>query len=339
MIMFMEEISIKSSKHNYNVILHDKVEDLIKNELAHDEKYFLIIDSVLANKYESLFRETFSNIYVCTLKGGEDAKSFGNYERVCKTLLQNEFSKKDIIISMGGGTIGDLAGYVASTYKRGIRLVNIPTTTLSIIDSSIGGKNALNVDGVKNAIGSIYPPEKVLIGFDVLETLPMSEYANGLCEALKMGLSLDKSLYDLFKQEKLEINQAIRKSILAKKEVVEKDEMESDYRKVLNFGHTIGHAIELDSSYKIKHGFAVANGILIVTKNEEFNDELRLILKKMGCPILKNFEPDKLIASIKNDKKSSSDGVDLVRVHEIGNCYIEHVTFDSLKGEISSYVI
>lgn len=335
----MEIIEIKSSTHNYNVILHDKLEELLKKELDFNKRAFVIIDNVLFEKYSPLLKILVKDLTLYPIKGGEEAKSFENYEAICKDLLKLNFSKEDILISFGGGTISDLTGYVASSYKRGIAFINIPTTTLSMIDASIGGKNALNVDGVKNAIGTIYPPQKVLIGLDVLDTLPVVEYANGLCESVKMGLSLNKELYNLFEANELDIAKVIRGSLLTKKSVVEKDELESGYRKVLNYGHTIGHAIEFDSNYKIKHGFAIANGMLIASKNENFFDSLLNILKKIGCPILKDIQSEKLLQAIKNDKKSSSGGVDFVFVHNIGSFEIKHISFNEIKGVIENYVI
>ena len=339
MIMFMETIEIKSSIHNYKVILHDKLEELLKKELDPGKKSFVVIDSTLADKYSPLLKSIITDVKLYELKGGEEAKSFDNYEKICKELLQYNFSKEDILISFGGGTISDLTGYVASSYKRGIQFVSIPTTTLAMVDASIGGKNALNVGGVKNAIGTIYPPQKVLIGLDVLETLPIVEYANGICESLKMGLALNEKLFDLFKHEELDIEKVIKESLLTKKAVVEKDERESKYRKVLNFGHTIGHAIEFDSNYKIKHGFAIANGMLIASKGESYHQELIRILKKIGCPILKDFNVEKLMEAIKNDKKSSRDGVDFVFVHKIGSFEIKNISFNKIKGVIENYVI
>ena len=242
--MFMERIDIKSSIHNYIVILHDKLVELLKNELDPDKKSFVVIDEVLFDKYSPLLKQIIKNVVFFPLKACEETKSFKQYEVLCKELLKNNFSKDDCVISFGGGTISDLTGYLAASYKRGIELIIIPTTTLSMVDASIGGKNAINVDGVKNAIGSIYPPSKVLIGIDVLETLSVIDFANGICESLKMGVTLNKRLFNLFEKDTLDIKETIRESLLTKKMVVEKDELESGFRKVLNFGHTIGHAIE-----------------------------------------------------------------------------------------------
>ena len=339
MIMFMEIITIKSSIHNYNVILHDKLEELLKNELDSSKKSFVVIDEVLFDKYSPLLKEIIKDLVIFPVKASEETKGFKQYEILCKELLKHDFSKNDCVISFGGGTISDLAGYLASSYKRGIELVIIPTTTLSMVDASIGGKNAINVGDIKNAVGSIYPPSKVLIGLDVLETLSVVDYANGICESLKMGVTLNKNLFNLFEKETLDIKETIKESLLTKKMVVEKDELESGFRKVLNFGHTIGHAIEFESNYKIKHGFAIANGMLIASKDTEYYENLKKILKKIGCPIITNIDVAKLMEAIKNDKKASSGGIDFVLAPEIGKYEIKHVSFNYIKGVIENYVI
>ena len=164
---------------------------------------------------------------------------------------------------VGGGLVGDLSGFVASIYNRGIKFINIPTTTLSMIDSSVGGKVAVNLNDTKNVIGSFYNPEVVIIDPNVLSTLPTRHYYNGLVEALKMGLCLDKDLYNLFKHDiDSNLEDIIKMSILAKKNVVELDPKEENLRKVLNFGHTIGHAIESSNFNDFYHGEAVACGML-----------------------------------------------------------------------------
>ena len=337
--MDMEIIDIKSSIHNYKVILHDKLEELVKKELDPNKKTFVIIDDALYAKYSKLLSEYLSDVIFYRIKGGEEAKSFDNYERICKELLAINFSKEDILISFGGGTISDLTGYIASSYKRGVPFISIPTTTLSMVDASVGGKNAINVNGIKNAVGTIYPPIKVLVGLDVLETLPIVEYANGICESLKMGLALNEKLFGMFEEDTLNIKEVIKESILTKKSVVEKDELECGYRKVLNFGHTIGHAIEFESNYKIKHGFAIANGMLIASKNEYYYEQLIGILKKIGCPIIQHFDSTRILEAIKNDKKSYSETIDFVFVHKIGSFEIKNISFNDVKGVIDNYVI
>ena len=244
------------------------------------------------------------------------------------------FSKKDTLIAFGGGTITDLTGYVASTYKRGINFINVPTTTLAMIDASVGGKNALNMKDIKNAIGTIYSPVKVLVGIDSLSTLDERNYNNGLFEALKMGAILDKELFNSFVNNsyKENIEEIIAKSILLKKQIVEQDEDEKGLRKILNFGHTIGHAIELEND--LLHGEAIANGMLAVSYKKSFYNDLKTAINNLKCPLVKLNN----IKNVVNDKKVSNNKVDLIVVSTIGNAEIVPTEIEELKRMVSEYV-
>ena len=330
----METIKIHSKRRDYSVILGDRVEDIIKSELDSNVRYFCVLDDKLPSSFPKAIKDLNPNSIIFPIKGGEDAKSFFMYEKLTSKLLEYNFTKKDKLIGFGGGTILDLVGYTSSTYKRGIDFVSIPTTTLAIVDASIGGKNGLNVDGVKNAIGTINPPEKVLVGLNVLDTLDARNFNNGLFEALKMGLSLDKDLYDIFKDagEREYLKEVIYRSIMAKKNVVEQDEDEKGLRKVLNFGHTFGHAFESASNYALLHGEAVGNGMLVVSKNKEYYADLLDILSRMNCPIVSSYDENTLLKLIKNDKKVEHDFIDLIVVNEIGKAEIIKTKFEDLKG-------
>ena len=332
----MEQIKIHSKRRDYPVILGDNLIEIMKSELDRDTRYFVVLDDKIPSKYPKFIKDLNPNSIIHVLKGSEDVKEFNVYETVTSTLLEYNFSKKDKLIAFGGGTILDLVGYVSATYKRGIEFISIPTTTLAMVDASIGGKNGINVNGIKNAIGTIYPPVKVLIGLDVLETLEPRHFNNGLIESLKMGLSLDKDLYDIFKdaQEKTYLKEVIYRSIMAKKDIVEKDEDETGLRKILNFGHTFGHAFESASDYKLLHGEAVGNGMLVVSKNKDYYADLLDILTRMNCPIVSSFNEEDLLNRIKNDKKANQSSVDLVVVNEIGKAEIVPTKFDDLKGLI-----
>lgn len=331
----MNTLTINSKRHNYNIIVYENLVTLLKKYLSPEQKYFVLIDSVLYKKYKNILLECAPNCLIMSIKGGESAKTIKTYEKVSSKLLKAKISKNDVLVAFGGGTITDLTGYIASTYKRGIKYINIPTTTLSMIDASIGGKNALNIGGIKNAIGTIYPPEQVLIGLDVLETLPEEHFLNGLFEALKMGLILDKNLFNIFKEDyKNKLKEIVIRSLELKKQIVELDEDEKGIRKILNFGHTYGHALELNPSYSLLHGQAVANGMLMLSKDKPYRNELISILEQMKCPIISDIDSDELIEVIKNDKKSNSKTIDLIEVPEVGKAIIEKIEINELKGRL-----
>ena len=330
----MERIRIHSKRRDYDVVLGDDLVNLINSELDSSVRYFVIMDDKLPSKYCKALKDLNPNNILLRIKGGEDAKTFFFYEKLTDALLKNEISKKDMLIAFGGGSILDLVGYTSATYKRGIDFISIPTTTLAVVDASIGGKNGINVNGVKNAIGTINPPLRVIFGLDSLDTLDKRNFNNGLFESLKMGLSLDKDLYEIFKdaQEKTYLKEVIYRSIMAKKKIVEEDEDEKGLRKILNFGHTFGHAFESASNFSILHGEAIGNGMLVVSKNKDYYADLLDILTRMDCPIISSFDEEDIISRIKNDKKADKDKVDLIVISEIGRADIVPTEIDELKG-------
>ncbi len=335
----MNNITIHSQTHDYEVIINDSLENLIKIYLDFKTRYFVIIDKNVSDKVKPLIERYAPQSIFYEIVGGERAKTIDEYQTIVTLLLENKITKKDKLIGIGGGSIGDLTGYLASTYKRGLEFINIPTTTLAMVDSSIGGKNALNVFDIKNAIGTIYPPEKVLIGLDVLSTLNERNINNGLCEALKTGIILDKELFNIFLlgQEKERLEEVIYRSLVAKAKVVSEDENESGLRKILNFGHTIGHAIEIETG--LMHGEAIANGMLVMSYGKPYFNNLKSIVWRYNFPIYKPTNIDNLIELIKNDKKSSSETVDIIVCEDIEKPVIKTVSFNLLKGVIKNYVL
>ena len=251
-------------------------------------------------------------------------------------MLALDFSRKDLIIALGGGVIGDLSGFVAGTFKRGMRFASIPTTTLSQIDSSIGGKVAVNMGEVKNVVGTFYHPEAVLIDLNTLSTLPERHYNNGLVEAVKAGLIGDAELFELFeKTEHIEndLEEIIVRALRVKKNVVEQDEKEENLRKILNFGHTIGHAIE--SIYHLEgyyHGECVGIGMMMILEKEEIRERLRKVLCKLNVPLSADYDVEEVIHFIKKDKKANGKYVTVVQVDKVGEAKLLPIEIESLRG-------
>ena len=233
-------------------------------------------------------------------------------------MLDNNFSRKDCVVAVGGGVVGDLSGYAAASYMRGIDFYNIPTTLLSQIDSSIGGKTSINLGNVKNIVGAFYQPKKVLIDPDVLSTLPERQISNGLAEAIKMALTSDRELFDILEKEdiKEKIEKIIIRSLNIKKNVVEQDEKESGLRKILNFGHTIGHGIETSS--ELYHGECVALG-LIPMCDEKIRTRVIEVLKKCNLYNLINFDWNKITEAAFHDKKANGEFVTVTTVPKVGS--------------------
>ena len=246
-----------------------------------------------------------------------------------KFLLEHEFTRNDLIVAVGGGVVGDLGAFVASTYKRGIDFINVPTSTLSMIDSSVGGKTGIDFNGVKNVIGTFYEPKLVLIDFDTLKTLDERNYNNGLVEALKMGLLFSEELINLFNNPKENIEKIIIKSIEYKIKVVEQDEFELNERRILNLGHTFGHAFEI--SNKCLHGEGVAKGLMYVINNPLLKIRVKNILNKLNIPTNYFINKEEVFNLIKNDKKRNDDKISLVKVNYIERYVIEDVNLETIE--------
>ncbi len=255
---------------------------------------------------------------VCTVKTGEDSKSLETFGELLQKMLDNNFSRKDCVVAVGGGVVGDLSGFAASAYMRGIDFYNIPTTLLSQIDSSIGGKTAINFGGVKNIVGAFYQPKKVLIDPELLNTLPERQISNGLSEAIKMALTSDKELFDIFENGDIKgnIDTIIIRSLNIKKNVVEQDEKEAGLRKILNFGHTIGHGIEV--STQLYHGECVALG-LIPMSDAKIRQRVINALKKCKLYNTPEFDWDAIKDAAFHDKKADGETVTVTMVSDVGS--------------------
>lgn len=326
------KINVACSR-NYDIYLEKGLLNHVHNYIENTHKVFIISDDHVPAVYQETLKKQFAESYLHIVKQGESSKSFETFEECLKVMLKLNFSRKDMVIALGGGVVGDLAGFVAASYMRGIDFVNIPTTTLSQIDSGIGGKVAINVDGIKNCVGAFYQPKPVMIDPLVLETLPKRHYYNGLVEAVKAGLIRDESLFELFEKEDLDIEQIIYKSLLVKKDVVEHDEKEQGLRKILNFGHTIGHAYE--SYYHLGgylHGECVALGMMAVLKNEEIKKRLAGILERFHIDNTCDAKKEEVFQYLAKDKKADHDHITLVTVEEIGHAELHEVPLADLKA-------
>ncbi len=338
------EFTVKLTDAQSRVIIQKGCHTHLKDYMDFNGRVMVVSDDNIPDSLKEAVLSQFDGAILAEVPQGEKAKSFEVYGDLLANLLENGFSRKDFIIALGGGVVGDLAGFVASTYKRGCRFVSIPTSTLAQIDSSIGGKVAINMNGIKNCVGNFYHPEAVFVDTDTLKTLEKRHFYNGLVEALKAGCIRDAELFSLFKAhaEELDVNspyleEIITRSLLMKRDVVQQDEKEQNLRKILNFGHTIGHAIE--SLYNLKdyyHGECVANGMIMIEENEEIKKDLADILEKMRIPFVTDLDADKCIEFMKNDKKASGSTIDIVKVDCIGQAYIEKTDIEEMRKYFGS---
>lgn len=294
--------------------------------LSLNRKVLILTDQGVPEAYAQCIAGQCDEPYIYTVPQGEKSKSLEMAKEVLQVMLEQHFGRKDCVVSVGGGVVGDLGGFVASLYMRGIDFYNVPTTVLSQVDSSIGGKTAVNLDGIKNIIGAFYQPRAVLIDPETLKSLPRRQMINGLMEAVKVGATSDPTLFQIFLQENWEehLDQIIEKALLVKKYVVEQDEKESHLRKVLNYGHTIGHGFESAAGGRFYHGECVALGMLYMS-SPEVQGQLRTIYEKFGfqIPDPSNFDFQAVKEAVTHDKKAAADQCSVVFVDKVGQGKIE----------------
>ncbi|MFI3141349.1 MAG: 3-dehydroquinate synthase [Clostridia bacterium] len=297
-------------------------------------KVMIISDSGVPTQYIDTLKSQFDSAYTFIFEQGEQSKNFDTFKSICEYLLECGFSRKDCVIALGGGVVGDLSGFAASAYMRGIDFYNIPTTFLSQVDSSIGGKTAIDLGKIKNIIGAFYQPKKVIIDPDVLTTLSDRHLKNGLAESIKMGLTNDKNLFELFEQDDYldNLDKIIELSLLVKRMVVQEDEKELGLRKVLNFGHTIGHGIEASTDLELLyHGECVALGMLAMC-GEELKIRLSKVLEKVGLPTSFDYDKEIVFAALTHDKKANGKKISIVTSEAVGTFEFKEVDAEQLKA-------
>ncbi|MBM6717325.1 3-dehydroquinate synthase [Gemmiger formicilis] len=294
-------------------------------DLTH-RRVFVLTDSGVPAEYAKTVADQCANGTVCTIPQGEGSKCLKVYGQVLNAMLEFGMDRRDLLVAVGGGVVGDLGGFCAASYMRGIDFVNCPTTTLAQIDSSIGGKTAIDLGSAKNIVGAFWQPQVVLVDPDTLATLPRRQYINGLAEAVKAGLIADPELFGIFENGDVdkEIETIIYRSLLVKKKIVEQDERESGARKALNFGHTIGHGIEAVKGVRgrrtngLYHGECVALGMLPMIEDKSLQKRTRAVLRKLGLPVRTGVDKHKVLEYMRHDKKSGGKSITVIRVPGLG---------------------
>ena len=300
-------------------------------------KAMIVTGELMPQLYAEKLARQCSEPYIHTIPAGEGGKCIPVWEDVLAAMMEAGFTRHDCVCAVGGGVVGDLAGFAASCYMRGIDFYNIPTTVLSQVDSSIGGKTAVDFRGVKNIVGAFWQPKKVLIDPETLKTLPPRQISNGLAEALKAGLIDDEKLFSLFENgDPLDdLEELIEAALAVKKKVVEADERESGLRKILNFGHTIGHGIE--SVTGLLHGESVALGMIPMC-SDEVRERLIPVLERLNLPTSAQADPDKIYAAVLHDKKMFSGKITVVKVPAPGHFTLESIMPEALPDLIKMVV-
>ncbi|MEY8536540.1 3-dehydroquinate synthase [Blautia pseudococcoides] len=353
----MEKIEIKLNDINQTVIIDDNFLNITSafDFYSNETKVIIITDTAVGELYlESLIKAiniSRQKIYPLIIKPGEKSKNFSTVNKLYKALLKIGANREDLVIALGGGVIGDISGFVAATYHRGLKLIQIPTTLLAQIDSSIGGKNAINFEDNKNIIGTIHQPALIYINVSVLNSLDIQNKKNAMVEAIIHAIIRDQELLNFidlnYKKillgEKNFLMPFIYKNCTIKLQVIMQDQYDSTIRKSLNLGHTIGHAIESAYNYEFSHGESVSMGLIAALKLsvmlQNFPKQkyyfIKSLLNKIGLPtIIETLEWDKIINKIQYDKKKVREDPLFVLVKDTQEILYQELKIDSDVIEI-----
>ena len=309
-------------------------------------KAAVITDSTVKGLYEAEVRASLEeagfDVCTCVFPAGEASKRIGTLSHILEYLAGEEMTRQDIIVALGGGVVGDMAGFAAAVYQRGIRFVQIPTTFLAAIDSSVGGKTAIDLAAGKNLAGAFYQPHLVLCDTDTLQSLPEEVFADGIAEALKYGVIGSRELFEkvasgAFRQELEEI---VETCVSMKRDVVEEDEFDTGKRQLLNLGHTFGHAIEQKSGFSLTHGHAVAIGLHLIARAAEAEgmaqsglaEEIQQALVKNHLPTETEFSAAEIAEGTLRDKKRRGGTISFVFPREIGACEIRKIPVEEVQA-------
>ena len=339
----MSIISVGKSEAKYNIHIsgNNFPKTVLNKHLKNKNKILIITDDGIPKNHIKKLKNTINNknVYIFSLKSGEKSKSFSSYQKILNKLFELKFDRSDIVIAFGGGVVGDIAGFSAATYMRGIKYIQIPTTLLAQVDSSVGGKTAINVTQGKNLVGAFYNPSLVIVSTYFLNTLSDEEFKSGLGEVVKYALIGNKKLRSIIEKNSQQIisrkesvlKTIIEESIKTKSKIVTKDEKENGIRAILNFGHTFGHAIEAYKNYKdITHGAAITLGMVIASrisffegyiKNYQLDNVVNLISSIGLRTDYSKYNYIQLKKYIKSDKKIKNGKLNLVLIDKNFNAF------------------
>lgn len=345
----MKKITVNASKQ-YDVLigndLLEKAGEICLNYIGRCKAAIITdsnVDALYSRTLEKSLIQAGYDVTKFVFKAGEQSKNINTLIDILNFLADSDLTRSDCIFALGGGVVGDIAGFAASVYLRGIRFVQIPTTLLSAVDSSVGGKTGIDLNSKKNIVGAFHQPSLVICDYSLQDTLSDEIFHDGCAEVIKYGIINDKALFELLSDGfKENIEEIISFCVNNKRMIVEEDEFDTGKRQLLNFGHTIGHAIEKCSSFEISHGKAVAIGMIIVTKaahkkglcDHKTLESLISILKKAALPISCSFDSKELANVALSDKKRKGDSITLVVPYAVGDCRLYTLPVNELESFI-----
>ena len=342
----MKSIGVSAPSGRYEVKIGSRLLDSLGSEvsactgarrcvLVSGENVFPLYGDAALKSLRNAGLETYPLVF----PAGEATKCLQRYGELLNFLAEKKLTRTDCVIALGGGVTGDLAGFAASTFQRGIAFVQVPTTLLAAVDSSVGGKTAVNLSAGKNQVGTFYQPSLVLCDTDTLDTLPVRERNAGFAEVIKYGILSDEPLFHALETGCIDISEVIERCVRCKAEIVAEDEHDLGKRRLLNLGHTFAHAIENRSGYMLLHGEAVAVGTAMICRaavskgllRQEDCARILSLLKAYGLPVETGFPAEELYDTLLLDKKFSGGMLHLIVPHAVGHCEVLPVTPDELR--------
>ena len=346
----MEKVRVNASK-SYDILISagllEEAGEHIRKTVGGSKAAIItddIVDGLYAGTVEKSLLCAGFRVLKFVFPNGESSKNADNYLNILDFLAENGFTRKDVVLALGGGVVGDLAGFAAASYMRGTSLVQIPTTLLAAVDSSVGGKTGIDLKAGKNLAGAFYQPDLVLCDYLTLSTLDKEVFRSGCAEIIKYGVISDAALFEKLREPvKNRIQEIITRCVEIKRDVVSADEREGGLRQILNFGHTFGHAIELLSQYKIPHGYAVAIGMAMMARASErlgicsadCAGSIIEMIKRHALPTDTTFSAEEIYKAALSDKKMGGEAITLVVPREIGRCELRKESLDELKEFIT----
>ncbi len=328
----MKELFVNTPSGGYNVVIKRNSLNEIQDFFRFSGKALIVTDTGVPEEYVEKVKKSFPKSSVYTFPAGEKSKTSETVFKISEYAHANLFNRNDVFVAVGGGVVGDVTGFAASIYMRGVRFINVPTTLLSQVDSSVGGKTGINFCGVKNLVGSFYQPSFVLIDPDTLKTLDNRQYNNGTAEIIKMSVTSDAELFCILEKNNIKDieEEVIFRSLKIKSNIVEQDEKDYSLRHVLNFGHTLAHAAESAGCFsEYLHGECVSLGILPMC-SKQIRERVKTVLQKNGLPVRIDICFEDLKKYILLDKKIEGNLITEIFVNEIGSFNFKKITSDEL---------
>lgn len=342
----MRTLAVRASK-TYDIYISDRLlgeaGDYLR-KIVGGNIAAMVTDDLVDRLYSEIVEKSLANsgyrVVKFVIARGERSKNAENYLRLLDFLSVNKLSRSDVVVALGGGVVGDLAGFAASTYLRGVRLVQMPTTLLAAVDASVGGKTAINLKSGKNQAGTFYQPDLVLSDYSTFKTLEQAVFQDGCAEIIKYGMIASAELFGMLKEPLvLQLEEVIYRCLSIKRDIVAQDEQDCGQRQLLNFGHTVGHSIEACSNYSVTHGSAVAIGMVLITGaavklgycSDDCLAEVSEMVTNFGLPTSSPYTAEQLFACAAADKKLRGENITLVMPEAIGKCVLKEIPLSELQ--------